>query len=88
MDSVILDVCDEFSDQLSVMPEKIMAEQVQQKLKQLYSRDEEQLDTLLRKLEVSIDYDDYSGVRSIATKLLQIRSRNRVALLDVIRRLG
>jgi tRNA U34 5-carboxymethylaminomethyl modifying GTPase MnmE/TrmE len=88
MDSVILDVCDEFSDQLSVMPEKIMAEQIQQKLKQLYSRDEEQLDTLLRKLEVSIDYDDYSSVRTIATKLLQIRSRNRVALLDVIRRLG
>lgn len=87
MDSVILDVCDEFSKQLEVPPDKIMAKQVQTKLKQLYSRDEEQLDTLLRKLEVSIDYDDYNSVRTIATKLLQIRSRNRVALLDVIRRL-
>lgn len=87
MDSVILDVCGEFSKQLEVPPDKIMAKQIQTKLKQLYSRDEEQLDTLLRKLEVSIDYDDYNSVRTIATKLLQIRSRNRVALLDVIRRL-
>ena len=79
--------CDEFSAMLAIPPEKIMAQQVQLKLKQLYSRDEERLDTLLRKLEASIDYGDLNSVKTIAVKLSRLRSRNRAALLDIIRRL-
>ena len=85
--SVFEKCCDEFSAMLAIPPEKIMARQVQLKLRNLYAHDEEQLDTLLRKLEASMDYGDLNNIKSIAIKLSRLRSRNRAALLDIIRRL-
>lgn len=61
---------------------------VQEKLTKMYSVADSEYDTILHKLEIGIDYNDYTQVKKCVVKIMRLMTKNRKALLDTLERLG
>ena len=89
LNSEILDAC---KDILSVVNDKRTKDQVlescaREKMIKVFEEENYEFDSLLNKLEVSIDYNEYNQVKLCVTKLLRLLSKNRKQLIKNIGRL-
>ena len=88
-DSVIIDAC---NDILSVVSddrtkEEILADCARDKMMHIFDEENKEFDSLLRKLEINLDYNEYNQVKICVTKLLKLLSKNRKQLFSNIERL-
>ena len=89
LNSEILDAC---KDILSVVNDKRTKDQVlescaREEMIKVFEEENYEFDSLLNKLEVSIDYNEYNQVKLCVTKLLRLLSKNRKQLIKNIGRL-
>ena len=86
---IIKEVCSEIFNICSnnVNKEDMLRECARQKLFKIYNNENDEFESLLHKLELSVDYNDYTGVKKCATKLLKLLSMNRKTLMISLERL-
>lgn len=87
--SVIFDAC---KDIMTVVNDKRTKQEVledcaKEKMVKIFDQENAEFDSLLNKLETSIDYNEYNQVKSCVTKLLRLLSKNRKQLIKNIGRL-
>lgn len=87
--SVILDAC---KDIMTVVndkrtKQKVLEDCTKDKMVKIFDQENAEFDSLLNKLETSIDYNEYNQVKSCVTKLLRLLSKNRKQLIKNIGRL-
>ena len=87
--SVILDAC---KDIMTVVNDKRTKQEVledcaKEKMVKIFDQENAEFDSLLNKLETSINYNEYNQVKSCVTKLLRLLSKNRKQLIKNIGRL-
>jgi hypothetical protein len=87
--SVILDAC---RDIMTVVndkrtKQKVLEDCAKDKMVRIFDQENAEFDSLLNKLETSIDYNEYNQVKSCVTKLLRLLSKNRKQLIKNIGRL-
>ena len=87
--SVMFDACKEI---MTVVNDKRTKQEVledcaKEKMVKIFDQENAEFDSLLNKLETSIDYNEYNQVKSCVTKLLRLLSKNRKQLIKNIGRL-
>ena len=87
--SVILDAC---KDIMTVVNDKRTKQEVledcaKEKMVKIFDQENAEFDSLLNKLETSINYNEYNQVKFCVTKLLRLLSKNRKQLIKNIGRL-
>ncbi len=87
--SVIFDAC---KDIMTVVNDKRTKQEVledcaKEKMVKIFDQENAEFDSLLNKLETSINYNEYNQVKSCVTKLLRLLSKNRKQLIKNIGRL-
>lgn len=87
--SVIFDAC---KDIMTVVNDKrtnqeVLEDCAKEKMVKIFDQENAEFDSLLNKLETSIDYNEYNQVKSCVTKLLRLLSKNRKQLIKNIGRL-
>lgn len=88
--SIILNCCETLENRLNsnMTKEDFFISCVKDKMNKIYNRENEDYDTLLRKLEVYIDYNDPQGVKQCVVKILKLLSKNRKVLLHTLKELS
>lgn len=89
MNSDILIVCEELNTLVNDNRPKsdILDNCAKIKMIRVFEDESKEFDNLLKKLEINIDYNNYSQVKVCVTKLLKLLSNNRKHLLKNIGRL-
>lgn len=89
MDCIIKKSCDKLMNYLDqdISREDFFQDCVEKRLLAMYYREDAEYDALLSKLEASIDYDDFYGVKRCVTKMMKALSKNRNNLIQTIERL-
>ena len=87
--NTIIDAC---NDIMSVVNDNRTKQEVleycaKEKMIKIFDQENAEFDSLLNKLEISIDYNEYNQVKSCVTKLLRLLSKNRKQLIKNIGRL-
>ena len=87
--SIISDAC---ADIMSVVndnrtKQEVLEDCAKEKMVKIFDQENAEFDSLLNKLEISIDYNEYNQVKLCVTKLLRLLSKNRKQLIKNIGRL-
>ena len=87
--NTIIDAC---NDIMSVVndnrtKQEVLEDCAKEKMIKIFDQENAEFDSLLNKLEISIDYNEYNQVKSCVTKLLRLLSKNRKQLIKNIGRL-
>lgn len=90
MNDIILKSCEKMLNTItdSTPREDFFQKCVEDRLLAIYHREDAEYDEMLSKLETSIDYNDFYGVKRSVTKIMKALSKNRNNLLSTIERLS
>lgn len=88
--SIILDCCNTLEKRLNsgISKDEFFISCVKDKMNKIYNKENEDYDSMLRKLEVCIDYNDPQGVKQCVVKILKLLSKNRKVLLHTLKELS
>ena len=85
----IKEVCSEIFRLYStdISKDDILKNCARKKLIKIYDSENYEFECLINKLETSVDYNDYTGVKKCVTKLLKLLNMNRKTLILSLERL-
>lgn len=89
MKPIIIASCDRLEKRINnpISKQDFFNSCVQKKLSFIYKRENDDFDSVLHKLEVYVDCDDFEQVKKCVVKLLRLLSKNRKTLLRTLKEL-
>lgn len=89
MDNIIISSCNKLQHYLyeDISKEDFFQQCVEDRLLAIYYREDKEFDSMISKLESSIDFDDFYGVKRCVVKIAKALSRNRNKLISTIERI-
>jgi hypothetical protein len=90
MNSNIQDVCNELDEFVNsdINREDLFSMCVQNRLMDVYNRQEKEFDDSLTKLEACVDYNDIKRMKIYTSRLARFAGRERSRLIECVKKLG